>query len=342
MQETTKNRIVRVFGSLGLGIILTVIFPGDFAKISTPNFLISILYDSIIAFILWETNYQIYMVFHNRLAWDAIVKRIIYQSSASLVFTLLMVFMVIPFSNHLLFEKEYQSWQQLLPTLVAIILITVMITSLNAGKEFLENWKASVKQQETLKRKYAEAQYKALRSQVNPHFLFNNFNTLNALILESPEKARTYVDEFSEFYRKVLQQSNSELTTLKEELLLVDHFTFLIRSRYEHLLNLEIDVSTKDNTELIPHMSLQLCLENALKHNKISSRHPLSVLIKKKENRIVVSNKIAIKKVLPRESSGLGLKQIAAVYSSNQTEGFHFGEKNGSFEVELPLIQQND
>lgn len=270
MKDETKNRIVRVIGCICLGLLFNVVFPGDLAKSSREGFFYAFLYDAFIAYILWEANYQIYKYWDRRIAWNQIVKRIVFQSASSLGYTLLIVFIVIPFTNFYFFDEEIPNWIELIPTLIAIIFITVMITSINAGKEFLEEWKKSIKEQEALRRKYAEAQYRSLRSQVNPHFLFNSFNTLNALILESPEKARNFTDQLAEFYRKVLHQSNAEISKLSEEIQLLEHYYYLIKTRYEEDVQVNINVPRVDDQLYLPHMSLQLCLENAVKHNKVS------------------------------------------------------------------------
>lgn len=342
MKESTKNRFVRVIGCICLGLLFNIAFPGEMAKSSWNGFFLAFLYDAFVAYILWEANYQIYKFWDNRLSWNQIAKRIIFQSATSLSYTLFIVFVFIPLSNLYLFNQKIPNWNELIPTLIAIIFITVMITSINAGKEFLEEWRKSVKEQEALRRKYAEAQYRSLRSQVNPHFLFNSFNTLNALILESPEKARSFTDQLAEFYRKVLHHSNAEISELSEEINLLKNYSYLIKTRYEDDVQIMISIEENFDNAYLPHMSLQLCLENAIKHNKVSSRHPLKVEVTQKGKMILVKNKIDAKNVLAKESSGLGLKQIEAVYSSNKVDGFAYGEKNGYFEVELPLILNYD
>lgn len=333
-----KERNTRIVGSLFIGVVFTLVFTDYTTAITFKGSTIKWVVNTLITYTLWEGNAQIYDWLDEKIAWDKIKKRIIVQSALSLILTSTVVFGFVPLGLIYVFNEDYPDYGVLVPSFLITMLVTIMITAINAGNDFLRHWKKSIEEQEALKRKFAEAQYQALRSQVNPHFLFNSFNTLNALILESSSKSRLFVKELAAFYRKVLAQPNSEMVDLAEELALLKNYTYLLKTRYEDDFEVDFNIQQSAQQYLIPHMSLQLCLENALKHNKVSSKHKLIININQKEQSIEVQNKISKKQLLASESSGLGLKQIQAVYESNNIFNFNYKKENHSFIVTLPLI----
>lgn len=333
-----KQRRTRIVISLFIGVIFTLVFTNYDNDFTFKEIGIKWIVNTLITYVLWEGNAQIYDWLDEKIAWDKIKKRLIVQSTLSLVLTATVVFGIVPLGLIYAFNEDYPDYGVLVPSFIITMLVTIMITAINAGNDFLRQWKKSMQEQEALKRKFVEAQYQALRSQVNPHFLFNSFNTLNALILESSDKSRLFVNELASFYRKVLAQPNSEILPLAEELALLKNYIYLLKTRYEDDFEVNFNVNTSAANYLIPHMSLQLCLENALKHNKVSSKHKLIVNINQKEEVIEIENKISAKQLLAHESSGLGLKQINAVYKNNQIHNFSYNAHNQSFIVKLPLI----
>ena len=179
--------------------------------------------------------------------------------------------------------------------------------------------------------------HEALKNQLNPHFLFNSLNTLDGLIGYDNEKARGYVHNLSSIFRYTIQKK--EITTLKDELNFVEAYAFLIKIRYGESLNIQYAVDKRYNYHYITPLSLQLLIENAVKHNVVSERHPLTIRIETTEkDTIKVSNAIQ-PKLNAEAGEGIGLANLVERYQL--LFGMEvFISKNGDFTVEIPLVSQ--
>jgi len=177
--------------------------------------------------------------------------------------------------------------------------------------------------------------YEVLKNQLNPHFLFNTLNTLDGLIGFDNEKAHEYLQNMSLSFRYTIR--NTEITTLKEERNFVESYTYMMKIRYGDNLNIQYSIDEKYNDFHIMPMSLQLLIENAIKHNIINDNHPLTIFIETTENETIkVSNTIQ-PKINATAGEGVGLANLIERYN------LLFGKdvmitKNGVFEVEIPLI----
>lgn len=162
---------------------------------------------------------------------------------------------------------------------------------------------------ESLLKTNAEARYEALKNQVNPHFLFNSFNTINSLILDDRQKAVGYVNNMSDVFRYVLESSQKSHAAVGEEIKFIEAYAQMLKGRYGDKIAFNVDVSQQHLSYLIPPMALQVLVENAVKHNVISQNKHLEISIRSDRDTLVVSNKLQEKK--SREpSTGLGLNNL--------------------------------
>lgn len=180
-------------------------------------------------------------------------------------------------------------------------------------------------------------QFEALKNQLNPHMLFNSLNTLRSLIRETPDKAQDYLQELSRVLRYTLQGNECMSVTLREEMEFVSAYNFLLKMRYEDNLEFDIRIEEEAETLQLPPMSVQLLIENAVKHNEISNRHPLVIRVCTAGKQLTVSNPIQRKKTA---SGGLqiGLANLAKRYSLLFKEEIEVREDNNTFIVTIPLI----
>lgn len=180
-------------------------------------------------------------------------------------------------------------------------------------------------------------QYEALKNQLNPHMLFNSLNTLRSLIRETPDKAQDYLQELSRVLRYTLQENECQSVTLQEEMEFVDAYLFLLKMRYED--NLSFDIRIEEGTMLcqLPPMSVQLLVENAVKHNEISNRHPLTIRIYSEGKRLTVDNPIQ-RKLTAGSGMRIGLSNLAKRYRLLFKEEIEVREDNNTFTVTIPLI----
>lgn len=179
--------------------------------------------------------------------------------------------------------------------------------------------------------------YEALKNQLNPHMMFNSLNTLQSLIPDSPSKAQDYVQELSHVLRYTLQENQNQSVTVREEMEFVQSFIFLLKMRYEDnlIFNVRIDRAYEDR--LTPPMAIQLLIENAVKHNEISNRNPLSINIETTEDHLIVSNRIQPKRT-PYNGLGIGLSNLDKRYQLMFRKEIDIKKDNQFFSVAIPLI----
>ena len=180
-------------------------------------------------------------------------------------------------------------------------------------------------------------QYEALKSQLNPHMLFNSLNTLRSLIRETPDKAQDYLQELSRVLRYTLQENESQCVTLGEEMEFVRAYIFLLKMRYEDNLSFDIRADAGTESSQLPPMSVQLLIENAVKHNEISNRHPLTIYIQAEGNCLTVRNSLQ-PKLTASTGTRIGLANLAKRYQLLFKQEIVVREENDTFIVTIPLI----
>ncbi|MGB5363070.1 MAG: 2TM domain-containing protein [Aureibaculum sp.] len=183
----------------------------------------------------------------------------------------------------------------------------------------------------------ASAQFDALKNQLDPHFLFNSLNVLTSLIDENPEAAQQFTTSLSKVYRYVLEQKNKELVTVDEELQFARTYVNLLKMRFEDSIVFEIPEKSENPEAKVVPLSLQLLLENAVKHNVVNASKPLYIKIYEKEGNLVVENNLQSKEVIKR-SSGVGLTNIKQRYALLTNRKVLIQKTSASFIVEIPML----
>jgi two-component system LytT family sensor kinase len=222
------------------------------------------------------------------------------------------------------------------------IAIAVMINLIMLGiaetNFMVKQWKESIVQQEKLKRENAESKYQALNNQVNPHFLFNSLNTLTSLIVQSQKQSLEFVHRFSAVYRYVLDTTDKTVVDINEELQFIHSYLHLQEARYGDSLKTSIGIKSGDLNKLIPPLSMQLLIENAIKHNEISKSHPILIHIYTKENFLVIENNYQPRKEKLNDT-GKGIKNLEERYAYLTEEKPFFGVKDNKFVAKIPLLE---
>ena len=191
---------------------------------------------------------------------------------------------------------------------------------------------------EGLKKEKVEYQYATLKSQVNPHFLFNSFNTLIAIIEDDQKKAISYVEKLADYFRNMVRHRDKDVISLEEELEMVNTYYFLQQKRFGDYLELELDVPTLWKQEFgLPPLSLQLLIENAVKHNAVSYETPLKIQVTAAENHsLIISNNLNPKKQA-EPSTGIGLDNIINRFTIISGQKVKVHTEGNTFIVEIPL-----
>jgi sensor histidine kinase YesM len=162
---------------------------------------------------------------------------------------------------------------------MGMAIINVFITLLMEGVARFESWKQNLVETEQLKKTFRQSQLQGLKSQVNPHFLFNSLNTLSSLIAEDEQKAEQFLNEMTKVYRYMLRSEEEQLVTLDTELKFINSYVYLLKSRFGEGMQTHIEVEETDREKLLPALSLQVLIENAFTKNTVSKLSPLSLEI---------------------------------------------------------------
>jgi sensor histidine kinase YesM len=237
--------------------------------------------------------------------------------------------------NFLGYQLNMDNLKLALYCAVAMVLIG---TSMWEADFSMMQWKKSTSQKEQMEQLTLHQEFEALKGQVNPHFLFNCFNTLSSLITEDRKQAEVFLDELSKVYRYLLRNNEDGLSSLQTEIRFIDSYYKLLKTRHGEAVILNIDVDKKYEQYLLPSLSLQLLIENAVKHNTLSKAKPLHIdIFTTSGNKLVVSNNIQlrIKKAI---SHGVGLQNIRSKYELLKQPGFQILDEGANFSVVLPLM----
>ncbi|HLL97381.1 MAG TPA: histidine kinase [Spirosoma sp.] len=192
---------------------------------------------------------------------------------------------------------------------------------------------------EKLQQQMSAVQMMALQAQLNPHFLFNSLNSLSSLIADEPARAERFVDEMSSVYRYLLRTNDQKLTTLQTELAFIDSYYHLLRTRYGAAIDLKKNIDAPFLDYKIPPLTLQLLLENAVKHNIVSADQPLMIqLATNTDGCLTVSNTLQRKSISRENSTRKGLLNIISKYQLLGQAIPRVEETTDSFRVVLPLI----
>lgn len=190
---------------------------------------------------------------------------------------------------------------------------------------------------ERFKKERAEAQFDALRKQINPHFLFNSFNVLSTLVYTDADMAAKFIDQLSQVYRYLLKNQDNKLVRLEEELDFLDAYIYLMKIRFQENLHIENGIKEEAKHRYIAPATLQLLIENAIKHNEVSKRSPLTISLNNVNGHLVVENNIQLKDQ-KEESSNVGLNNIKNRYSFISEGNPVVVQSDEKFVVKIPLI----
>ena len=216
--------------------------------------------------------------------------------------------------------------------------LTMVATAMWEADYILKQWKDSLAEKEKLEQLTIRHEFETLKSQVNPHFLFNCFNTLSSLISEDRKQAEIFLDELSKVYRYLLRNNEDGLTTLQTEIRFIESYYRLLRTRHGEAVQLKTEIDKKYNGYLLPSLSLQMLVENAVKHNVLSKNKPLMIdIFTTSGNKLVVSNNLQARTV-KGPSNKIGLDNIRSKYELLNRQGFQVLQDKKNFSVVLPLI----
>ena len=343
---------------LGLWRWLSVVFTGAIARLlidmvfalSDPSYkLFSIeripnyLYTILFALLILEGIRYLNGYISRYIPWEmGFYKRFGIQAIIDAIYTLLMLNILRPVLV-LLFasEKEVTVLGQLTVNIVAITLVIIVVL-IDLGIFLLTRWRDSMAELGHFKKESAEFQLAMLKSQINPHFLFNSLNTLSSLIHRDTKKAADFVQKLAKVYRHVLENRERELVLLSEELQFLDNYMDLLATRFGAAIQFEWEIDRTLLQKHIAPLTLQLLIENAIKHNVRTQRKPLYIrLSTDRAHKLCVTNNMQPRKMVGY-SSGIGINNIQSRYSFLTKEKIEILKNEQQFCVKIPLLDSEE
>ena len=318
-----------------IAIILKIFRLHDFEDV--PDFLFESLFITIGTIIIWEGNLQIDKWLNVYYPWVTETKmRILYQVYICFLYTAFTLIVSIFVGHKILDKPGFINHKEIDPlyyigTIVSVLALTIEITT-----HFFNAWKKSLLEVERYKTESATAQLQNLKKQLNPHFLFNNLSVLTSLVYKNQDKAAEFISELSKVYRYALDNENTELVTLQNELEFIQHYIYLLSIRFDKGISFTINIEEHIKQSFLPPMCLQILIENTIQHNEISQSNPLEVAVYTKEQQLIIENPIH-SRTDKTESSKTGIKNIQSRYSFFTAEKVEITHTENVFRIALPL-----
>lgn len=326
-----------VVASIGLGgIYLSALFD------EPPGWSIALLMIVVLqVYIISEGVRGISRVLQRWLPWrERFGQRVLLQLLASLSFACIyLVLVYLPFKLREIAEgsNDVLGWPHFAITLLVALVFGIALSLLQLLFDVLREWQQSEVEAERLRRHAVRAELDALKAQVNPHFLFNSLNTLYGLIESAPDRACALVLELSDVFRYVLKHGEHDLVPLTQELDFLQAYLRILGARHGAGLQVELGALGDTQAVAVPPMSLQLLVENAVRHNRLELDEPLSVEITRAGDSLRVRNPLRPKRG-SCSGAGVGLSNLAARYRVLGKQPLELVQDSASFNVLLPLL----
>lgn len=259
---------------------------------------------------------------------------IVFLLSAVYLSLLLAAFDNLHFLGYSYYENDFGK------TYVTSMLVNLFLIFLIEGIYGFRNYQLITKETELLKKEYVQSQLLSLKSQINPHFLFNGLNTLSSLIQEDAETAEEFLDHMSKVYRYLLRNNDEQLVSLETELHFIKSYYYLLKARYGSGIDLVIRIDEEYYDHLIPPLTLQMMMENIIQENVIAKANPLAITIKT-ENRSLIIENVVQPRVNPMVAEEDLLENISNKFRLLGQESLSISIQDDLRTVELPLISEN-
>jgi len=337
-----KSRDIGIAFIIGcLVFVVGNAFFGDFQFKTVNEFLTNFGFYQLYSFVLGFTN-KFFFDFLETRPWKKgdSVKRIIIGIVGSTVLTLIMLFVIRASISMLYFGRTFNEFLQYesIKSYQFGLWITLTIVIIFHLIYFYNKYQKNKLKEQKVIAGTASAKFDALKNQLDPHFLFNSLNVLTSLIDENPESAQKFTTSLSKVYRYVLEQKNKDLVTVDEELDFARTYMTLVKMRFEDSIVFEIPERASNPESKVVPLSLQLLLENAVKHNMVTSSKPLHIKIyEDAHGNLVVENNLQPKQIV-KKSSGVGLENIKQRYHLLTNKKVTINEQAGRFAVAIPML----
>jgi sensor histidine kinase YesM len=341
MQKYIKEfpRATWISVSVFLVLVLIRFLMGE-KVIFDNNLLVNFGYTMLYGYFLYFANSFVFSKLDDVFKNNRFTKvRLFVGAFASFLITLFVIFLLRVLEDVIIENKSFNDFLanenpgNYIVAMVITLIVTLAIHAFYFYKDYQEN---KVKEQKVIAGN-ASAQFESLKNQIDPHFLFNSLNVLSSLIEENPENAQKFTTSLSKIYRYVLEQKDKELVSIQEELAFAKTYMNLLKMRFENSITYELPENFDNEEAKVVPLSLQLLLENCIKHNVVSESKPLHIKIYIENNFLVVENNLQKKEILS-DRKGVGLQNIVSRYAILTKRNVLVEEKENTFKVLLPIL----
>lgn len=344
VKEKIKDKWFRLIGIPFIALMAHVIFFNENHGSKDEGFTFWQIYlmSVVEATVLWEVIRLVLQYYRNRYP-------LLQQSRQRILWQLLMCMLAtiaVRYVNIWIYDKTL-FWGYVFPpegylyNIFVGMLYVAIVGGIYEGLYFFQKWKQTLSETEALKRENLQTQLDSLKAQLAPHFLFNNLSSLTSLIMEDQVQAVAFVNELSSVYRYVLQAANQNKMELKAELTFIDHYFHLLKTRFGEAIQLHQNISDRCLSYQLPPLTLQLLVENAVKHNAILPHKPLVIQLYTDEaDNLVVLNNLQ-PKTTAMLSNKTGLKNIKEKYRLMGQSGVLIKQAAETFQVTVPLLKND-
>jgi len=315
------------------GIFISLIYLSSLESSGFQTSVGHVAHGILITLLIWTGCMTLVKFLWKRYPWEQNpFKHLIYEVLLITLYTLLISLGLYWFETRIGLVHEIENP---VAEIFITLLITYFITAIHEAVFFYRQWKYNFSRSVRLEKANIEANFETLKAQVNPHFIFNSLNSLTSMVDDNPGAVK-YIQNLSGFLRYLLNTDQKELVSLKEEIEILNNYFDLMRSRFGDNLKMNITVPENLLEMSIPPLTLQMLVENCIKHNIISNDKPLEIQIYSSDDLLIVENRIQPKMDVPK--SGHGLKNIIERYSFFTERKPEVHETATHFKVQIPLL----
>ncbi|WP_210466295.1 sensor histidine kinase [Rufibacter roseolus] len=344
-----KNKhLLRYLGNTGIAFLIfwTFFF---IHRVGVRDFealdVFRLLYNALMVNVVLEGTRRIAKRLSRKYDWREYgLRRFIYEWVAVQIYILLVMvlFEIMPRLVFGQMEYDFQdpnAMRDLKEVFVFGSIILLFVHFIRSGIYFYNQWHRYLMQSEKLKKETIKVQFESLKQQVNPHFLFNSLNALSSLIYKDQDLAAKFVEQLSKVYRYVLENKDKELVTLNTELDFIYSYLFLLKIRFRENLRVNMDVPDHLLNHQVAPLTMQLLMENAIKHNIVSRDEPLFIDVFVEGDYIIIKNNLQLRES-SEESTGVGLKNIINRYKFITDKKVDVEVTAHDFIAKLPLLNK--
>ena len=327
LREYGWGSVVALVGSAILMYFMCTSCQSDFKR-----YIWNLLFSFVSWMSLWVVNGELNDFLDTKISWiESPVKRLIAGVTGTIFFTVIAILAIVK-AWEFVWDVRFDDYSGIITN---SLIITFFISLFFHGRGFLIEWRRSAVEAERYQKESMTATYESLKSQVNPHFLFNSLNALTNLVYEDQDKAANFIKQLSEVYRYVLDTRDKEVVPLQDELKFLKSYMYLQQIRFGNKLSIQLSLNGLNS--MVAPLALQMLIENAVKHNEVSEENPLHIHVYHEKGFIIVENNLQKKLLLGETTSGVGLENIQKRYQFLSSEKVVI-ESNTKFIVKLPII----